>query len=212
MGAADRVRRATDAVGRDGSPSTAPAQTSTVPQDETGTDRGSSHDCRSNFYVASRAACDARPGVARATLRFVRSTPDLDAKLRARLREAVDHFSEGNAEKFGKRIGYENGGYIRQCLREDSPRPVRSSLIAKMNEIPEMRGWFDALLPPLVASDVRQAAPAVASPWPFKRLTRDQWEALGELQAVVEDVAVGKARELLEELAAVRKASSRKAA
>lgn len=50
------------------------------------------------------------------------------------------------------------------------------------------------------------------SVWPFKRLTRDQWEALGELQAVVEDVAVTKARELLEEVAAIRKATSRKVA
>lgn len=37
--------------------------------------------------------------------------------------------------------------------------------------------------------------------WPFMRLGPDEWARLGELQAVVEDVAVTKARELLAELA-----------
>lgn len=50
--------------------------------------------------------------------------------------------------------------------------------------------------------------PAAAAPgasyvvevWPFTRLTREEWAELGPLQAVVEDAAVNKARELLREV------------
>lgn len=86
----------------------------------------------------------------------MRSTPELDARLRLRLQEAVDRFAEGSADAFGRLIGYANGGYIRQSLRLDDPRPVRSSLIARINDVPLMRGWFDSLIPPLVASDLRR--------------------------------------------------------
>jgi hypothetical protein len=94
----------------------------------------------------------------------VRSTPELDARLRKRLQEAVDRFAEGSADAFGRLIGYANGGYIRQSLRADDPRPVRSSLIARINDVPLMRGWFDSLLPPLVASDVRREDSQPAQP------------------------------------------------
>lgn len=177
-----------------------------------GTHRGSWLKYRSKSYVASRPSVYDPQNVARATLQRVRSTPDLDVKLRVRLREAVDAFEQGNAERFGKRLGYENGGYIRQCLRDDDPRPVRASLISKMNDDPEMRGWFDHLMPPLVAADVRESVEPRRDLWPFKRLSRQEWEQLGPLQAVVEDVAVTKARELLQELGTTRKSTSRKAA
>lgn len=130
----------------------------------------------------------------------MRSTPEIDARLKARLQEAVERFSDGNVEAFGKRIGYANGGYIRQCLQDKDPRPVRAVLIGRVHQDPDMRGWFDGVLPPLVAADVRDER-RQAGGWPFKRLTLEEWESLGELQAVVEDAAVQKARELLRERA-----------
>ena len=39
--------------------------------------------------------------------------------------------------------------------------------------------------------------------WPFKRLAPEEWERLGDLRHVVEDAAVTKARQLLQELDAV---------
>lgn len=45
------------------------------------------------------------------------------------------------------------------------------------------------------------------APWPFARLSRAEWLALGPLQVVVEDVAVQKARQLLGEMAAAPKPS-----
>lgn len=48
--------------------------------------------------------------------------------------------------------------------------------------------------------------------WPFKRLSRVEWDQLGDLQAVVEDAAVTTARRLLAEISAVRKSTPRASA
>lgn len=119
----------------------------------------------------------------------MRSTPDQDARLRARLQEAVDRFSDGNAEAFAKRIGFSNGGYIRMCLRADNPRPVRESVIDRVHAVDEMRGWFDPVLAPVSAADVRSAARTKDAPWPFKRLTLEQWHQLDDFEANVAEHA-----------------------
>lgn len=112
------------------------------------------------------------------TLGHVRSNPAIDAALRNRLREAVEQFAGGNAEAFGKMLGFANGGYIRQCLRPNDPRPVRSSLIGRVNDHPLMQGWFDGLMPPIVAADVRpRPAGQVNMQWPQAGHPRDQASA-----------------------------------
>lgn len=87
------------------------------------------------------------------------------------------------------------------------PREMGSQMAQRLCAAAGMpEGWMDC--------DHDEARVEASQPagWPFKRLTRDQWEALGELQAVVEDAAVTKARELLEEVSALRKVASRKVA
>lgn len=49
-----------------------------------------------------------------------------------------------------------------------------------------------------------------SAPWPFQRLTPKEWEQLGDLRHVVEDVAVTKARQLLAELASSAPSQKRK--
>lgn len=122
---------------------------------------------RSKGSGASRASCYAdRPG-AGATLRAMRSTPELDAKLRARLIEAVDALTNGNADAFGRRLGYTNGGYIREIIR--NVKPVRESLIDRVHALPGYEGWFAHLLPSVVAADLAQRTAASAFDEPFSR-------------------------------------------
>jgi hypothetical protein len=130
----------------------------------------------------------------------MRTTPEIQAKLHARLSEAVER--AGSADALGRALGWTNGGYVRQCLRR--VRNVTPEFMHRANESSEewLHGWFDGLLPPIAALDVAQAATrrAIKSAWPFKRLTQEQWDALGTVgQAIVEDVALMKARDLLAE-------------
>lgn len=76
----------------------------------------------------------------------MRSTPAHDKKLQARLSEAVDRFSEGSADAFGRLIGYANGGYIREVL--SGKKPVREALIDRCHAVPVLAGWFDGVVPP----------------------------------------------------------------
>lgn len=64
----------------------------------------------------------------------MRSTPDLDRALEQRLREAVVRFAGGSADAFGQKIGYANGGYIREVLTKK--KPVRESLIERVHAVP----------------------------------------------------------------------------
>lgn len=118
----------------------------------------------------------------------MRSTPAQDALLRARLKEAVDLHAGGSADAFGRKIGYANGGYIRQCLQEFEPRPVRESLIERIQRVPAMRGWFDQILSHISAQDV-QAAEKPGRPWPFQRLSPEDWSELDTFEAAVAEDA-----------------------
>ena len=84
----------------------------------------------------------------------MRSTPELDRQLRARLIEAVDKAAGGNADAFGRLLGYTNGGYIREIIR--SVKPVRESLIDRVHALDGYAGWFNGLLPAVVAQDLAQ--------------------------------------------------------
>lgn len=138
-------------------------QTSTARQGARGTVQGSWVQYRSKLYVASTHARYGTGQVAGATLGRMRSTPDLDRALEQRLREAVVRFAGGSADAFGQKIGYANGGYIREVLTKK--KPVRESLIERVHAVPEMRDWFAAVLTPIAAADVsasscQRAAPA----------------------------------------------------
>ena len=82
----------------------------------------------------------------------MRSTPEQDKTLRARLQEAVDHFGDGSADQFGRLVGYANGGYIREIL--NNKKPVREALIGRVHAHPGMAGWFDAALSSVSAADL----------------------------------------------------------
>lgn len=83
---------------------------------------------------------------------IVRSTPEQDARLRARLAEAVGIFANGSADKFGQMIGYTNGGYIREIIGKKG-KPVREQIIARVHATAGMDGWFTAYLNPVSAAD-----------------------------------------------------------
>lgn len=74
----------------------------------------------------------------------MRSTPAIDEKLRLRLDEAVTKFADGNTDLFGRKLGYLNGGYIREAISKK--KPVREALIERVHGTEEMRGWFDFIL------------------------------------------------------------------
>ena len=75
----------------------------------------------------------------------MKSTAEIDAALRARLHEAVNRFTAGNTDAFGRLLGYMNGGYVREMLVGN--KPVRRAIIERANANPELAGWFDDFLP-----------------------------------------------------------------
>lgn len=107
----------------------------------------------------------------------MRSTPEIDARLRRRLQEAVDRFANGSADAFGRQIGYTNGGYIREVL--STKKEVRERLIERVHEQPNMRGWFSSILTPAMAP--AQAGQLLMEVTPEERLVilalRDRQQA-----------------------------------
>ena len=133
----------------------------------------------------------------------MRSTPAQDERLRARLREAIDKFADGSTDEFGRLIEYKNGGYIREILRLEKPKPVRDALIYRVHthgaaKQPGLKDWFAECLSPITTQDLVPSAPAVPpTPWPFRRLSIDRWKQLDrEDAAVAEDAYLSKLREL----------------
>ena len=106
--------------------------------------------------------CNPAGGYAHA---IVRSTPEQDARLRARLAEAVRVFASGSADRFGQMIGYTNRGYIREIIGKKG-KPVREQIIARVHATSGMEGWFTGYLNPVSAADagltVSRAAQEVA--------------------------------------------------
>jgi hypothetical protein len=74
----------------------------------------------------------------------MQTTPAIEAALRARLRQAIDDFAGGSADRFGRLLGYTNGGYLREVLSEK--KPVRDAIIQRTHAVKEMVGWFDPIL------------------------------------------------------------------
>jgi hypothetical protein len=71
----------------------------------------------------------------------MRSTPERDAWLRERLIEAVKQFAGGSRDKFGRLLGYTNGGYIREII--DGKKPVREAILERACGVKELAGWFE---------------------------------------------------------------------
>lgn len=85
---------------------------------------------------------------------IMRSTPDQDKRLAERLQEAVTQFAGGSVEKFARRIGYANGGYVREILGTKG-KPVREALIERVHADPEMVGWFLPAMSDITARDIQ---------------------------------------------------------
>lgn len=134
----------------------------------------------------------------------MRTTPQIQDALRQRLAEAASLFFQGSKEELGKALGWKNGGYVRQCLAEDATkrRNITPEFAARANESDDKRlhGWFEGYFPVVTQLDATRASVrrAAKDAWPFKRITSEEWRALEpHLQAIIEDAAVVKLRELL---------------
>lgn len=75
------------------------------------------------------------------------SLNEKDARLTARLVEAVDQVAGGSADRLGRMLGYTNGGYIREIV--NGKKPVRRMLIERFKSAgaskadPRLPAWFD---------------------------------------------------------------------
>lgn len=150
--------------------------------------QGPSDHCRSFSYVASSSIGYVKTTSALATLSRMRSTPAIDEQLRARLIEAVQKLDDGSADAFGRRLGYTNGGYIREVL--NGKKPVREALIARANATKELAGWFSSVLAKLPdsVSNVHEVVPR-------KRVPVVSWVMAGELEEVWDHHNPGEADE-----------------
>lgn len=118
-------------------------------------------DYRSQSYVASTAIGYGFTASSRRYASDMRSTPVKDEQLRKRLIEAVDRLDKGSADAFGRRLGYTNGGYIREVI--NGKKPVREALIERAHAAEGLRGWFTPILGSRQAQSVSLPAPDDAS-------------------------------------------------
>jgi hypothetical protein len=129
----------------------------------------------------------------------VRTTPELDRLLRERFVAACKKETNGNADAFGRLLGYTNGGYVREIVR--GVKPVREAIIERVQALPGYAGWFADLMPPLVARDVASKSGG-PSRWPFERLSYDAWHLLSERErGAIEEAALVKLKEIRAEKA-----------
>jgi hypothetical protein len=122
----------------------------------------------------------------------MRSTPEQDARLRARLQEAVDKVADGSADKMGRLLGYANGGYLREILGSKA-KPVREKIIQRFAEStdPTIASWFDGYVSNITAADLAEAAAKHSNPWPFRYLSPAEWALIDPRDwAVAESAAL----------------------
>lgn len=58
----------------------------------------------------------------------------------ARLKAAIDKLCDGNANEFGRRLGYKDGAFIRQMIAGN--RPITEKTVIAIEALPGLRGWF----------------------------------------------------------------------
>lgn len=77
----------------------------------------------------------------------MKCTPQEEAALRARFEEAFKLSADGNADLFGRQLGYLNGGYVRQVVSGE--KPVRQAIIERVHAIKggAFEGWFNGYVP-----------------------------------------------------------------
>ncbi len=64
----------------------------------------------------------------------------IQARRRVRLRDAINHLCDGNETAFGRRLGYKDGGFVRQMLAGD--KSITEKTVLKIETIPTLAGWF----------------------------------------------------------------------
>ena len=80
--------------------------------------------------------------------------PDKQAFRLARLVDAVARYGTENA--LGVKLGYKNGAFVRQMLRDI--RPISEKTLARIEALPGMEAWFQpADHGPIVLSDEERA-------------------------------------------------------
>ena len=116
-----------------------------------------------------------------------------------RLKDAVDHVSDGNKSDFGRRLNMKDGAFIRQMLA--GKRPITDKTIRSIEAFHGMDGWFNPPGSPArrhgVASD--KNAQEEASDWPFKgiqlqrvlQLDKDSLKAVENRLIELVDVLLG---------------------
>ena len=65
---------------------------------------------------------------------------DLQEQRRGRLRAAVDYLCGGNETEFGRRLGYKDGGFVRQML--SGGKSITEKTILKIELLPGLERWF----------------------------------------------------------------------
>lgn len=89
----------------------------------------------------------------------MKCTPQQDERLRQRFAEAFQAAAGGNADAFGRALGYLNGGYVRQVMSGE--KPVRQALIERVHGMGgQFATWFAGMIPwaetPSGAPDMRR--------------------------------------------------------
>lgn len=140
----------------------------------------------------------------------MRSTPAIDQSLRARLQQAVDLFDAGSADAFGRRIGYANGGYIREVLL--GKKPVREALIDRVHGKNELADWFADLLPgalqQMVGTDATSGPPPPVPPPNFAdrhEVSANDFAVLMDVRLVMTDAELANLQARADRIRAIAK-------
>lgn len=104
--------------------------------------------------------------------------------------EAIKAISNGDRSAFGRRLGYENGAFVRQML--NGSRAITERTIRKIESLPGMRGWFSI-------NGVTHNGQATAQVQPFEQKAASEiafrYIAMGEAARRVVDLVLRKENE-----------------
>lgn len=67
---------------------------------------------------------------------------EIQESRREKLREAIAYLCSGNETEFGRRLGYKNGGFVRQMLA--GSKSITEKTVLKIEALPGLSGWFTA--------------------------------------------------------------------
>jgi len=75
-----------------------------------------------------------------------------------RLVAAIDDLDGGNKTAFGRRLGYKDGGHVRQMCA--GTRPITEKTVERIEAMPGMTGWFDMRSKSVVKAQVSDISSA----------------------------------------------------